>query len=67
MLGAPMDLTKRLQNLVVLQRLSDAELEAELTAAAQSRIDRVHTFESLLAEKRRRRLRARNLGPLAPA
>ena len=66
MLGAPMDLTKRLQNLVVLQRLSDAELEAELTAAAQSRI-RVHAFESLLAEKRRRRLRARNLGPLAPA
>ncbi|HYX76660.1 MAG TPA: hypothetical protein VE757_05740 [Gaiellaceae bacterium] len=62
-----MDLTKRLQILVALQRLTDAELEAELTAAAHSRIDRVHTFESLLAEKRRRRLRSRDLWPLAPA
>jgi hypothetical protein len=67
MLGGPMDFTKRLQILVAVQRLTDEELEAELTAAAQSRIDRVHTFESLLAEKRRRRFRARDLRPLASA
>jgi len=65
MLGIPMDLTKRLQILVALQSLTDEELEAELTAAAQSRIDRVHTFDSLMAEKRRRRLRSRDLRPLA--
>ena len=62
-----MDLTKRLQILVALQRLSDEELEAALTIAANSRIDRLHTFESLMAEKRRRRLRSRVLRPLAPA
>jgi hypothetical protein len=61
----PMDLTKRLQILVALQRLIDEELEAELTVAGNSRIDRVHTFEALLAEKRRRRFRSRTLRPLA--
>ena len=62
-----MKLTKRLQILVTLQRLTDEELEAALTTAAFSRIDRIHTFESLMAEKRRRRLRSRVLGPLAQA
>jgi hypothetical protein len=62
-----MELTKRLQILVALQRLTDEELEAALTTAAHSRIDRIHTFESLMAEKRRRRLRSRVLRPLAPA
>lgn len=61
----PMDLTKRLQILVALQRLTDDELEAELTVAGNSRIDRVHTFEALLAEKRRRRFRSRTVRPLA--
>jgi hypothetical protein len=62
-----MDLTKRLQILVALQRLSDEELEAALTIAAHSRIDRLHTFESLMADRRRRRLRSRVFRPLAPA
>jgi hypothetical protein len=35
--------------------LSDRELEAELTVAARRRVDPTARFDTLLAEKRRRR------------